>query len=108
MTGKTRMGMFVLAGLAASVLLVLCVAPFASSSPDGLEKVAQDQGVSAAAQAPAWRAPLPDYEVPGVRRKGLSTALAGAIGTLGVFGVTLLVARLLARRAPPAEREAPR
>jgi len=40
---------------------------------------------------------IPDYTVPGVNGN-MSTILAGLIGVLLVFGLMLLLGRLLARR----------
>ena len=50
--------------------------------------------------------PIPDYALPGVRRQGLATALAGLFGTLLVFGSGYLLARWAAsgkdKTQPPA------
>ena len=75
--------------LAVAIGLATAVSPFASDSPDGLEKVAQDQAFSdegrrAAVQEPA---PAPDYAFPGVDDPRLATALAGFTGTLLVFAL---------------------
>ena len=43
------------------------------------------------------RAPAPGYQVPGVRWAAGATAVAGAVGTLVVFGLALLLARSLVR-----------
>jgi len=107
---------FILAGLALSVALALIVSPFASSSPDGLEKVAEDKGFLEKAEEtePAWdSAPIPDYAVPGLTEKvtvedeetgavvekeeptKLATALAGLIGTVAIFLIGWGLALLL-------------
>ncbi|NLH50845.1 MAG: hypothetical protein GX444_19900 [Myxococcales bacterium] len=97
---------FALIGLGVALFLALVVSPHASSSPDGLERVAEDHGFlgKAEEQPPAWKnSPMPDYALPGVQSEGLSTGLAGIIGTLAVFalgtGVGLLVTR---RNSAPA------
>jgi hypothetical protein len=76
-------------GLGAALLLAAFVSPFASSSPDGLEKIARDQGFAAqaeAAGAAGWtHAPLKDYAVPGVKNAKLGTGAAGLAGAGGVF-----------------------
>jgi cobalt/nickel transport system permease protein len=68
------------------------LSPLASSSPDGLERVAEDQGFLERAQDPAYNV-LPDYSIPGLEGP-LSTILSGVIGLLIVFalvyGITLL------------------
>lgn len=88
-----------LIGIAMAAAVAL-VSPLASSNPDGLEKVAEDQGfLDRARDAPLEV--LPDYSVPGVANEGVSTVLAGLIGIAVVTGGTLAVARILARRAAP-------
>ena len=92
---------FVLAGLALSLALAFFISPLASPSPDGLEKVAQDKGFLAKAEeaAPSWESsPMPDYTMPGVENEGLSTGLAGIIGTLSVFAAGLGLAYILTLR----------
>jgi cobalt/nickel transport protein len=86
-------------GLAVAVALAIFISPFASPRPDGLEKVAQEKGFEDKAQETWTKAPLPDYNVPGIDNEGLSTAIAGAIGTVVVFGVGLVIAFVLKKRA---------
>ncbi|OFW56358.1 MAG: hypothetical protein A2W01_00280 [Candidatus Solincola sediminis] len=87
---KKSLYVFIFAGLAIAAALALLVAPWASSSPDGLEKVAEDKGFIEKAEEtePAWNgAPIPDYSVPGIgdSHPALATALAGLAGTIAVF-----------------------
>ena len=78
--------------------LAVCVTPFASSWPDGLEKVAATLGFeSKAAETPALVAPLPGYAVPGLGSAVASTIFAGTLGTLIAF----ILAYLLARASTP-------
>jgi hypothetical protein len=86
-----------LVGLAVSALVVIVLAPLASPDPDGLERVAADQGFIEQAQAAVYHI-LPDYSVPGVDDAVLSTIVAGLAGVLIVFGLVWLLARLLVRR----------
>lgn len=100
--------LFIFAGLALAVALVLFVAPWASSSPDGLEKVAQDKGFEQKANEtePAWNgAPVPDYAVPGLnkRHSALATALAGLVGTIAVFLIAWGLALALKKRGGEEE-----
>lgn len=76
------------------------LAPFASSWPDGLEKVAEMLGFAHRAEmAPLASAPIPDYEMPGVSNPRFATTVAGVVGTVLVFaGVYGLAALLAARR----------
>lgn len=92
--------LFSLGLLALSLLLVFVVAPWASSSPDGLERVAQNQGFLERGEGEAaWKhAPMPDYAVSRIGHEGLSTGFAGAAGTLAVFASGLLLGRVLRRR----------
>jgi cobalt/nickel transport protein len=90
---------FMLAGLALAVALAFVVAPFASSNPDGLDRVSQDHGFAEAAEgAQVWRrAPIPEYSFPRMDGR-LSTGVAGVIGTLGVAGIAFLGARMIRAR----------
>ncbi|MDQ0934849.1 energy-coupling factor ABC transporter permease [Streptomyces turgidiscabies] len=70
-----------LTGLAASLVLAGVVSFYASASPDGLEKVAADQGIDAKAEPHAAAdSPLADYGVEGITDGRLSGGLAGVIG----------------------------
>lgn len=83
-------------------LAVACFSPLASSSPDGLERVAEDQGFLGLAQDAPFKI-IADYVLPGVENEALATVLAGVIGTLILFGVAYGVAWLVkSRRAEPA------
>ncbi len=83
-------------GLIFAAALVLFVAPFASSWPDGLEKVAETLGFAdAAAQQAVLTSPVPDYQVPGIGSSFISTVMAGLIGTALVFVLSYVLARLL-------------
>lgn len=109
MTGVRRLafGAFLAGGLAVCATLALLVAPRASSRPDGLERVALDEGFADEAQAHALEGlPTAGYGVPGVGHEGLSTGLAGVVGIAVTFavvaGALLLVRRTRARPRPPA------
>ena len=89
--------------LGVALALGTFLSPFASSSPDGLEKVAHDKGfIEKSEGAPAWRfALMPDYAVPGVSNNAVATALSGLVGTRLVFGAGLGLVKVAARlRAP--------
>jgi cobalt/nickel transport system permease protein len=93
------------AGLAIAGALAL-LSPLASGDPDGLERVAEEQGFLERAQDPAYTI-LPDYSIPGLSGP-LSTIVAGVVGLLIVFalvyGVTLLLRgrQEQAAAAPPS------
>ena len=96
MKGRVTVGAFVGVGLIVALLLAFVVAPHASSDPDGLNKVAADEGFADEAGAHALEdAPTAGYDVRGVEDDGLSRGLAGIIG-VGVtfalgFGLFALV-----------------
>jgi cobalt/nickel transport protein len=95
---------FVIGALIFSVLLAIFISPFASKSPDGLEKVAEDKKfLSSGEGQEKWKAPLPDYSIPGIKHEGLSTSVAGIVGTLITFIIALAVAFLLKKKVKPSE-----
>lgn len=76
------------------ILLVLLISPFASSFPDGLEWVAQQQGfINAAKAAPVEL--LPDYTLPVLGDTAVSTITAGFIGALLVGLLVFGFAKML-------------
>ncbi|HOW79103.1 MAG TPA: energy-coupling factor ABC transporter permease [Verrucomicrobiota bacterium] len=93
-----RGGELVRYGLLAALGLALFVAPFACPWPDGLESVAARLGFEHRAAPPAIAAPAADYQAPGVSWAVGATALAGAAGTVIVFGLAGLLAWSLVPR----------
>jgi PDGLE domain-containing protein len=88
--------LFLLAGLLVTAGLALVVSGFASSSPDGLEKVAGDKGFLATARDHLLAdGPLADYAVRGVANQRLSTGLSGLVGVLVTFGLGLALFALV-------------
>jgi cobalt/nickel transport system permease protein len=77
----------------ALALAVTLLAPLASPHPDGLERVAEDQGFIETAQDAPYEI-IPDYVLPGVPNEALATIAAGVVGTLIVAGVAFAVDRL--------------
>ncbi|HEU4526376.1 MAG TPA: PDGLE domain-containing protein [Actinomycetota bacterium] len=99
--------LFIAGGLIVALGLAFFVSPLASSSPDGLERVAIDQGFAGTAdEHAAADGPLADYGVKGVEDEGLSTGIAGVIGVAVTFGLGMILFGLLraarARRTEPA------
>jgi cobalt/nickel transport protein len=89
----------VLLGLCVALVLAGIVSFFASSSPDGLERVAEDKGFLERGEVkPAMEAPVPDYAWPRIKSEKLATSAAGVMGTLLVFGAAYGVAVLLKRK----------
>jgi len=75
-------------------LAVACFSPLASSSPDGLERVAEDKGFIDLAQEAPFQI-IADYVFPGIGNEAMATILAGLIGTLILFGAGYGVAWLI-------------
>lgn len=100
MKGKLRG--FILIGLGISLFIALFLSPFASSAPDGLEKVAAFKGFSEKSEGPQfWRyAPLLNYTFPWIKNEKVSTALSGLGGTLVIFFIVMGLGRLLKNRRP--------
>jgi len=94
-------------GLLVAILIAVVVAQFASSSPDGLEYVAEQEGFAAAAtDHDLGDTPLADYGEALTSNDGLNTAVAGLIGTLATLGLGYGIF-WLARRTNHAPPEAP-
>ncbi len=95
---RVAVGGFVAAGVAVAVFLLAVVAPRASSSPDGLERVALDHGIAGVAVDSATAdSPLAGYGVAGMG-SAPGTILAGLAGLTLVFGVGAAVTGARARR----------
>jgi len=100
LSGRARFWSFVVGALVVALALAVFVSPFASGSPDGLERVAADKGFeTAATEQPVWRfSPLGDYQLPGLGNEKGATAVAGLVGTVVLFALVVLVGRVLGRR----------
>jgi len=95
-------------GLLLAFLLAGFFSGYASSAPDGLEKVAGDQGFLDSSRDSGAGSPLAGYAVRGIDDERLAGGLAGVLGVLMVVVVgTLLfwaVSRLARRRGAAAPR----
>lgn len=81
-----------------AVVLALFASPFASSSPDGLERVAEDYGFMDNAKE-LIKSPIPDYAFPGIGNEKVATAAAGIIGTLLTLAVVYGIGYLIKGRS---------
>ena len=114
---RSRIGVvgLVLAGLAVTFALAAFASPFASSQPDGLERVAADKGFLATARDSATaESPLADYSARPVADEKVSTGVAGVIGVAltlaiasAVFGAVRFAIRRRDAQAPPALTPSP-
>lgn len=86
----------ILIGLIIALLVVVFLSPLASSSPDGLERVAEDKAFIDKAQGKELiKSPIPDYVMPGIANETLAGISAGIIGTLLTFAIMFAAARII-------------
>ena len=78
------------------VFLVILI-PFASSNPDGLEKVAATFGVEE--HQPFWNGLMFDYSVGAIGNPYISTLIAGVFGILMVLLATFLLGKAIAPKS---------
>lgn len=79
----------VVVGLAVSLVLAGGVSYYASSHPDGLEKVASDVGfLDTARESAVEDSPLAGYGVAGVENERISGGLAGVIGVASTAAIS--------------------
>jgi hypothetical protein len=95
-TSRTSRLAWVIGGLVIAVVVVVGAAFFASGDPDGLERVAEDQGFEGAGQDTPFEL-IADYVFPGLDEP-MATIVAGIIGVVVVFGLVWLIGILIARR----------
>jgi hypothetical protein len=85
---KSRTPAFIGVSLLVALLLAAVVSFYASSNPDGLERVAGDTGFNAAEEDHALAgSPFADYGTSGVDNARLSGGLAGIVGVLATFAL---------------------
>jgi PDGLE domain len=103
MSKRMSIRIFTVLALAVAVGLATAVSPYASSSPDGLEKVADDKAFLEQGELHAVQedSPIPDYAFPGVDDSRVATGLAGFFGTLLVFGLGYGIAAVARRAGGP-------
>ena len=106
---SSNLRLFIAGGLLVAIGLAMLVSGFASGSPDGLNKVAEDHGFAANATEHLFEnGPLAGYAVKGVNGDRLSTGISGLIGVLVTFGIGLaLFALLRAMRSGGHDRSEP-
>ena len=92
---------FLISGFVASLFLAGVVSFYASSNPDGLEKVAQDIGFIETAKDNANAdTSLADYGVKGIENERLSVGVAGLIGVVATGAISGGLFLLLRRKNP--------
>lgn len=91
---------FLITGFIASLFLAGIVSFYASSSPDGLEKVAGDIGfIDTAKENTNSEGILADYGVKGVDNQRLSTGAAGIIGVVATGAISTGLFFLIRRKS---------
>lgn len=99
---------FVLSGLGIALLISVFLSPFASKSPDGLDRVSRDQGFEKKAEEPVAKK-LPfylvfeEYALRGVPEP-IATPIAGLVGTLAAFGLAWGIGKLVVRNSGSQEQ----
>jgi cobalt/nickel transport protein len=90
---------FLLAGILVSIFVAGFLSFYASSSPDGLEKVAENKGFLDTAQESANSGSvLADYGVAGIDNERLSVGLSGLIGVIATLAISLIIFKTIARK----------
>ncbi len=87
--------------IAAGLIIALAItfaSPLASPNPDGLERVAEDNGFAEMATDSPYEI-MPDYSVPIIENEALTTIVAGIFGVLIVAGIGYGSALLTRRKA---------
>ena len=102
-----KKNIFILSGLALSISIAAFLSPFASKSPDGLDRVSQDLKFEEKSikETPTkqllFSQVFEEYSFKAVPDKKVSTALAGVTGTLVVFGLAWGIGKFAVRKSEP-------
>jgi len=78
-----------------SIVVVMLASAFASTFPDGLERVADALGFGKFAVASHVPSPFPNYAFESLGSGFLSTFLAGSIGSIVAFLAVFLIAKIV-------------
>ena len=90
---------FYLVFLLVSIGLAGIVSFYASSSPDGLEKVAEDVGfIETAKDHSLDNSALADYGVAGLENERLSVGIAGILGVIATGVLMYLIIKFISRK----------
>jgi hypothetical protein len=83
---------FLIATIAIMAFLIILI-PFASSNPDGLEKVIETYG--AQEQQNIWNGLMADYSFFSIGNQYVSTLLAGIFGVLAILVAGLVISKVI-------------
>lgn len=97
---KSNLKKFYLLFFIAALSLAGGLSFYASSSPDGLEKVAEDEGFLESAENSALsNSPLADYGLAGLDSERLSVGIAGVVGVVATAVIALALFTLIKKRS---------
>ena len=97
---------FLAAGFLVSLFLAGVVCFYASSDPDGLEKVAEEIGFIETAKDHTYAdGALADYSVKGIENERASVGVAGVIGVIGTAVVGGALFTLIARKPKKVSKQ---
>ncbi len=109
---NNRNKLFILTGLGAALAVAVFLSPFASSDPDGLDRVAGDLKFDhkEAENAPGSKLPFAHifdgYALKGVP-EGIATPLAGFLGTLATFGIAWGIGKIALSKSEHSDPQDP-
>ena len=87
----------------AAFVIAAFLSPFASSNPDGLDRVAQDLEFEEISEGKdVFKALIPDYKFPGVENEAIATSVAGVLGMLLTFGAAYGLGKVVSNRKKAA------
>jgi cobalt/nickel transport protein len=109
---RRRNRVFILGGLGIALMIAVLLSPFASTNPDGLDRVAKDLkfDTKESQNKPAHKLPFytmfDEYALRGVPEQ-FATPLAGLAGTLLTFGLAWGIGKLAVRGASHPDETSP-
>lgn len=102
---RRRTALFMAAGLVVALVLAFGASRFAGSEPDGLEKVAAQEGLDVHERPHALGdTTFAGYGTAMIRNKGLGTGIAGVVGVLVTFSFTTAAVLLAVKLRGRARR----
>jgi hypothetical protein len=102
--GRVSTKTFAIVAILVALLLGGVVSYYASGSPDGLNRVAEDKGfISEERDSATADSPLADYSTKNVSNERLSGGLAGVVGVAVVLVIAGGLALVVRRRTPAGD-----
>jgi cobalt/nickel transport protein len=100
--------LFFLTGILSALIIAVFLSPFASTNPDGLDRVAEDLQFTHKEDPNAPSSQLPfakifdGYALKGVP-EGVATPFAGLLGTLATFGIAWGIGKLVVPKSQSSQ-----